>query len=305
MRPVMRRGLAAGLMLAVMAAAAPSLAGSGDAGRGKYLFDAAGCAGCHTDKKNKGAPLAGGRKLKTPFGVFHSPNISPDPDNGIGRWSDADFIRALREGVAPDGRHYFPVFPYPSYTGITDADMIDLKAYIFTLPPAPAPNKPHDVAAPFGWRFLLPIWKALYFSPGPFRPEPGKSAAWNRGRYLVRALGHCGECHTPRDGLGGPKNEMAFAGTGKAPGGGIVPNITPDKKTGIGRWSDADLEELFESGMLPDGDFVGGDMGEVVDRTTSRLNVQDIKSMIVYLRALRPVENKIEPKKKKKPNPDW
>jgi mono/diheme cytochrome c family protein len=297
------------MALALIGGTAPSLAGNGDAGgdisRGKYLFDAAGCAGCHTDKKNKGAALAGGRKLKTPFGVFYSPNITPDPDNGIGKWSDADFIRALRLGIAPDGRHYFPVFPYPSYTGITDADLIDLKAYFFTRPPAAVPNKSHDVDAPFGWRFLLPIWKALYFSPGPFRPEPGKSAEENRGRYLVRALGHCGECHTPRDGLGGPEAGMAFAGTDKAPGGGIVPNITPDKKTGIGRWSDADLEELFESGMLPDGDFVGSDMGEVVDQTTSRLSQSDVKALIAALRALRPVDNKVEPKKKKKQKPDW
>lgn len=297
-------GLFAATLAAMVANVAAVFAAGGDISRGKYLFHAAGCAGCHTDKKNKSAPLAGGRKLKTPFGVFYSPNITPDPDNGIGNWSDADFIRALRLGIAPDGQHYFPVFPYPSYTGITDADLIDIKAYIFTRPPAPTPNKPHDVAAPFGWRFLLPIWKALYFSPGPFRPEPGKSAASNRGRYLLRALGHCGECHTPRDALGGAKDEMAMAGTDNAPGGGIVPNITPDKKTGIGRWSDADLEELFESGMLPDGDFVGSDMGEVVDLTTSRLSKSDIKALIAALRALTPVDNKIEPKKKKKPKPD-
>ncbi len=133
-------------------AAAP--ASGGDAGRGKYLFDAAGCAACHTDKKGKGAPLAGGRRLKTPFGVFTSPNITPDPQHGIGKWSDEDFIRAMRLGVAPDGRHYFPVFPYPSYTGITDADILDIKAYLFTRPPAATPNEPHDVSPPFGWRFF-------------------------------------------------------------------------------------------------------------------------------------------------------
>ena len=132
---------------------------------------------------------------------------------GIGKWGDRDFIRALRQGVAPDGRHYFPVFPYPSYTGITDRDLLDLKAYLFTRPPAKTANKPHDTAPPFGWRFLVPLWKALHFTPGPFRADPGRSGQWNRGAYLVTALGHCGECHTPRDGLGGAKAGMALAGT--------------------------------------------------------------------------------------------
>jgi len=283
------------LVLALMAT--PVWAGNAE--RGKTLFDAAGCAGCHTDVKNKGAPLAGGRRLKTPFGVFVSPNITPDPDVGIGKWTDADFIRALREGIAPDGSHYFPVFPYPSYTGITDRDLIDLKAYIFTLTAVATPNKPHDVAAPFGWRFLLPVWKALYFAAGPYQPTPAKSEQWNRGAYLVTALGHCGECHTPRDALGGKKANMQLAGTRDGPEGGLIPNITPDKPTGIGRWPDIDLEELLHSGMLPDGDFVGSEMGEVVDAGTSRLSDADRKAIIVYLRSVPPVDNKIEAKKKK------
>ena len=162
------------------------------------------------------------------------------------------------------------------------------------------PNKPHDAAPPFGWRFLLPLWKALYFTPGPFRPDKARSAEWNRGAYLVEALGHCGECHTPRGALGGFKTGMALAGTRKGPEGGVVPNITPDRETGIGRWSDADIKDLFKLGMLPDGDFVGGPMGEVVDKTTSRLTDADIKAVISYLRSLRPVRHLIETGKKGK-----
>lgn len=286
------------LVIAAVVASGPAPAGEPDPVRGKYLFAAAGCATCHTDKKGKGAPLAGGRKLKTPFGVFYSPNITPDPEYGIGKWSDRDFIRALRQGVAPDGRHYFPVFPYPSYTGITDRDLLDLKAYLFTRPPAKTANKPHDAVPPFGWRFLVPLWKALYFTPGPFRADPERSRQWNRGAYLVTALGHCGECYTPRDVLGGPLPGMALAGTTKGPEGGLIPNITPDKETGIGRWSDGDLQEILKSGMLPDGDFVGDVMGDVVDETTGRLKVADLKAIILYLRSVAPVFHRIERKKK-------
>ena len=260
--------------------------------------------GCHTDAKNKGQALAGGRALKTPFGIYYSPNITPDPDTGIGKWSDQDFLRALRNGVAPDGSHYFPVFPYPSYTGMTDRDMLDIKAYIFTLPKQQSPNRPHDVPPPFGWRFLMPVWKTLFFTPGPLRPDPAKSAQWNRGAYLVRAVGHCGECHTPRNLLGAKKPDMHMAGTAEGPDGGTVPNITPDRKTGIGRWSADELEDFLDSGMLPDGDFAGSDMGDVIDQSTSRLSTADRKAMVAYLRSLPAVENRIESKngraKKKK-----
>ena len=269
-----------------------------DAARGKYLFAAAGCKGCHTDVKHKGPPLAGGRQLKTAFGVFYSPNITPHPEHGIGRWSDGDFVSALRHGVAPDGRHYFPVFPYPSYTGITDEDLLDIKAYLFTVPPLPVKNKPHDINPLFEQRFLISIWKVLFFSPGPFRSDPEKSQDWNRGAYLVRAMGHCGECHTPRNILGAMKGDMAFAGTTKGPEGGIVPNITSDKKTGVGDWPESDLQSLFDSGMLPDGDFVGGAMGEVVDDTTSRLSKDDLRALILYLRSIPPIHHQVQKKAK-------
>jgi mono/diheme cytochrome c family protein len=275
-------------------------AGADPVSRGKYLFDAAGCAGCHTDRKNKGRLLAGGRALKTPFGVFYGPNITPDPDYGIGGWSDGDFMRALRDGIAPDGSHYFPVFPYAAYSGLSDRDILDLKAYIFSLPPSQTPNKAHRVDPPFGWRFLVGLWKTLYFRPGPLPPETG------RGEYLVRALGHCAECHTPRDFLGGLEDAMDLAGTSRGPEGGVIPNITPDRDTGIGKWSESDYESLLTLGMLPDGDFVGGGMGEVIDNSTSRLSKADLSALITYLRSLAPVHNRVQKEaSQKESGEDW
>jgi len=271
--------------------AAPTL--GADVKRGEYLFAAAGCKGCHTDVKHKGPPLAGGRQLKTAFGVFYSPNITPDLDYGIGKWSDADFIRALRFGLAPDGRHYFPVFPYPSYTGITDRDLMDIKAYLFTRPASAKANKPHDINPLFGQRFLIAVWKTLYFKPGPFKPSPEKSGIWNRGAYLVNALSHCAACHTPRNALGVIKRDRWMAGTNEGPQGGTIPNITPDRETGIGRWPKGDLEEVLQTGLLPDGDFVGDSMGEVVDDVTGKLVSDDIKAIATYLRSLPPVRHKI------------
>ncbi len=262
--------------------------------RGEYLFAAAGCAGCHTDVDGKGPPLAGGRKLKTPFGTFYSANITRDPEHGIGDWTDADFIRALREGIAPDGSHYFPAFPYPTFTKIRDADLKDIRAYIFSLPPVAKRNQSHDIDPPFGWRPLIAGWKLLFFAPGPFAANPDRDETWNRGAYLVEALGHCGECHTPRNALGALKRDEAFSGTLDGPEGGRIPNITPDADTGIGRWSDGDIKSLFTMGMLPDGDFVGSGMAEVVENTTSKLTDADRDAIIVYLRSLPPLSKRIE-----------
>lgn len=264
--------------------------------RGKSIFEAADCMACHTDTSNKGPLLAGGRKLETPFGVFYSPNITADPKTGIGAWSDDDFIRALRHGLTPDDTNLFPVFPYPSYTLMTDADMRALKAYIFSLPPVARENRGHEVKPPFGWRYLLTFWKALFFSPGAFHLDPGHDIQWNRGAYLATALGHCGECHTPRNVLGAPKADMALAGTSQGPDGGTVPNITPDPATGIGKWSDDDLDSLLTLGMKPDGDFVGGGMAEVVSNSTAKLTPADRKALIAYLKSLPPVVNAISHK---------
>ncbi|MDX9861926.1 MAG: cytochrome c [Rhodospirillales bacterium] len=276
-------------------AALPALGadGSDAVARGKYVFDAADCVACHTDTANQGAPLAGGRRLETPFGTFYSPNITPDTATGIGRWSDADFMAALRHGRAPDGSHLYPVFPYPSYTLMSESDMRDLKAYLFSLPPVVRENRPHEVRPPFGWRFLIAGWKALFFSPGAFHPDDSRDQRWNRGAYLATALGHCGECHTPRNAFGAPVSDMALAGTAEGPDGGSVPNITPDRETGIGGWSDDDVDTLLTLGMTPDGDFVGAGMAEVVSNSTSKLTPADRAALIAYLRSLPPINNTV------------
>jgi mono/diheme cytochrome c family protein len=265
----------------------------GDPRRGEYLAKAGGCVGCHTEDKPGAAPFAGGRALKTPFGTFYGPNITPHPQAGIGRWSEADFVRAMRQGVRPDGAHYYPAFPYPSYTKITDADLRDLWAYLRTLAPNPRPNQPHALGFFYRWRFPLAIWKWLYFEPGPFVPDPKLSAAVNRGAYLVQALGHCGECHTPRNFLGGPKKSRYLAG-GVGPEGKEVPNLTP---TRLKKWGDRDLTDFLASGITPDGDVPGEAMGEVIRNTTGQLTPQDLAAMIAYLRSLPPLPD--EPGRKR------
>jgi mono/diheme cytochrome c family protein len=165
---------------------APAGAAEPDAvARGAYLANAADCAACHTDSAHGGRPYAGGRALTTPFGTFYSPNITPDPETGIGRWNDAQFVRALHEGVRPDGANYFPVFPYPSFTKITDADVLAIKAFLFSLPAVRQANRNHDVPFPFSWRFLQNGWKWLFFDEGRFQPAAERSAGYNRGAYLV------------------------------------------------------------------------------------------------------------------------
>lgn len=294
------------MVLAVaLFAATPADADSGDPERGRYLFDAAGCLGCHTDKKNKGAALAGGRAMETPFGTFYTPNITPDEQTGIGKWSDADFTRALRHGISPGGDNYYPVFPYGSYTRMTDTDMLDLKAYLFSKSPVSQTNRPHELKLLFRFRLLVGVWKALYFTPGAMAVNTAKGEAWNRGAYLVEALGHCAECHTPRGPLGGPLSNMHMAGTKNGPHGEIVPNITPDRQTGIGKWPAVDLEMALSIGMLPDGDFVGGSMGEVVTNTTGRWTKPDRKAVIGYLRSLPAIANKVKKDQPKSGGESW
>jgi mono/diheme cytochrome c family protein len=256
--------------------------------RGKYIYTAAGCQGCHTDAKNKGAPLAGGRALVTPFGTYFGPNITADSQHGIGTWSDADFIRALREGISPSGEHYFPVFPYPSFAKMTDRDMLDLKAFIFSLPAVAKADVPHDIKFPFGFRFSMIFWKLLFLDKGPFATDPARDATWNRGAYIVEALAHCGECHTERNFMGAVKKDVALGGARLGPDGDSVPNITPDPDTGIGKWSDEEIIEVLSSGLLPDGDVVAGAMAEVVEGT-GKLIPADLAAIAKYLKSLPPV----------------
>ena len=262
--------------------------------RGEYLFHAAGCLACHTDVDNNGLPLAGGRALKTPFGTFYSPNITPDPVHGIGGWSDDDFVRALREGIAPDGSHYYPSFPYTSYTRMRREDMLAIKAYLFGLDTIARPNRPHDLPWYLSSRQLLWLWKLMYFDEGEVEEEVKRPVAWNRGAYLVTALGHCAECHSPRNRLGAIDSGMQLAGTRSGPGGEAVPNITPDTETGIGDWPRSDLTYFLQTGAMPDGDYTGSEMAEVIDEGLSRLDRSDLEAMAEYLRSIPSVTNLIE-----------
>ena len=257
----------------------------GDAKRGEYLSKAGGCVGCHTEARKEAQPYAGGRALKTPFGTFFGPNITPHPQAGIGRWTEANFMRAMRHGERPDGANYFPAFPYPSFTLIADSDVRDLWAYLRSLPPSAQASKAHDLKFPFGFRFAVTIWKWLFFTPGPFANVPGASAVVNRGAYLVRALGHCGECHTPRNFLGGPKTSRTLAG-GKGPEGKDVPNLTP---TRLKKWRDVDFKEFLVNGVNSDGDVPAEAMGEVIRNTTSQLTPEDLAALVAYLRSLPPL----------------
>jgi len=274
----------AALVLMLGAWVAPA-SGQGDAKRGEYLAKAGGCHGCHTETREGAVAFAGGRALKTPFGTFYGPNITPHPQAGIGRWSEADFVRAMRHGRRPDGANYFPAFPYPSFTGIRDNDLRDLWAYLRTLPASSQASREHDLWFIFGWRFLVSVWKWFFFTPGPFTDAPGVPDQVNRGAYLVQALGHCGECHTPRNFLGGPKKSRFLAG-GTGPEGNSIPNLTP---TGLKKWSDQELRDFLVLGTTPDGDFPEETMAEVINKTTSQLTAQDIAAMIAYLRSLPPL----------------
>ncbi|MDB5461151.1 MAG: cytochrome [Caulobacteraceae bacterium] len=278
-------GALAGVLCLVGPQAAPAAAPeAGNAARGAYLFAAGDCAGCHTDTKAKGAPLAGGPPMVTDFGVFFAPNITPDKTNGIGAWSAADFHRAMREGKGKKGELLYPVFPYPAFAKMTDADIADLWAYLKTVPASPQPSKPQQAKAPYGIRPLLLGWRALYFHPGPLAPVAGQSPEWNRGRYLAEAVAHCGECHSPRNNLGAIEEKSAYAGNPAGPDDQKAPNITSDPK-GLGKMDMADLEELLKTGAKPDGDYVADAMALVVDGL-AKLTPADRHAIAVYIKSL-------------------
>ena len=278
------RPLRVALLLALLA---PAAARADDAAvkRGAVLFKAADCVACHTDVKSGGKPLAGGRKLVTPFGIFLSPNITPDRRDGIGAWSEAQFHRALRQGRDENGAYLYPVFPYTAFTGMSDGDIADLWAYLRSLPAVARPDQPHAVKFPFGWRALLVFWRALFFREGPLAPVAGQSADWNRGRYLAEAVAHCQECHTPRNLLGGLRKSRAYSGNAKGVDGIKSPNITGDAATGIGKWSVDDVAALLATGQTPDMDFVGSAMADVV-KGTSALSPADRHAIAVYIKSI-------------------
>lgn len=255
--------------------------------RGKYLATAADCAACHTVNADK--PFAGGAGIRTPFGTLFPPNITPDPDTGIGRWTDDEFYRALHEGVGRNGEHLYPAFPYDSYTQLSRDDVLAIKAYLFSLPPIASADQEHELSFPFNQRWLLWGWKLFNFKPGEFHPDPTKSDEINRGAYLAGALAHCSTCHTPRNLTSGTDFSLALAGSSL--GGWYAPNITPDNVSGIGRWTDEDLLQYLSIGHVSGKGVAGGPMGEAVQRSFSHLPESDLKAIIAWLRDQKPINN--------------
>lgn len=255
---------------------------------GRTMFFAGGCSSCHaTPNQDDATLLGGGRELPSDFGTFRAPNISPHTRDGIGGWSEADFVNAVLKGTSPDREHYYPAFPYTSYQRMSVDDARDLFAFIKTLPAAEGRIADHDLPFPFNLRAGLGLWKLRYFDGQPFRADASKSGQWNRGAYLVEGPGHCAECHSPRDSFGGIVPGRRMAGGPNPSGEGTIPNITqhPD---GLADWSEDDIAYLLETGTTPGFDSVGGDMGLVV-RNTARLSPEDRKAMAHYLKSLEPI----------------
>ncbi len=257
----------------------------GDPARGKILFAAGDCASCHA---MPGQPdrlkLGGGLPLASPFGTLRVPNISPDPETGIGRWRTLDLANAMMAGVSPDGAHYYPGFPYTSYAKMHPEDVRDLMAYLRGLPPVANRPPPHELPFPFTIRRLVGFWKLLFFTREPLADDPGRDAVWHRGRYLVEAMAHCAECHAARNLLGAVRDETRFAGGANPEGLGFAPNITP---TGIGQWTEDQLLALLGTGRMPDGRIVGAAMNEVVINT-AQLPESDRRAIVAYLRTVPP-----------------
>ena len=305
---MLRRTISVALLAALAAAgvywwlSAPVVAAAGtaparvpDLANGEVMFNAGGCASCHAvPNQPDRLRLGGGVAIKSPFGTFYAPNISSDPTEGIGKWSDAEFVNAVMHGVSPDGRHYFPAFPYTSYQHARREDVLDLFAYLKTLPAVAGKVRDHDVRFPFNIRRNVGIWKFLFLDGKPFLADSAKSPQWNRGAYLVNSLGHCAECHSPRNALGGIIAGQRFAGGPNPEGEGWVPNIT---QKGLREWSAKDIAYFLKTGELPDGDSVGGAMTRVI-KNTSQLPDDDLAAMADYLKSLPPVDGPPRPKRK-------
>jgi mono/diheme cytochrome c family protein len=254
-----------------------------DLANGRTMFLAGGCASCHAPNQEERTRLAGGMALKSPFGTFYSPNISPHPADGIGNWTEAEFVTAMWKGTSPAGQHYYPAFPYTSYQRMKEEDVRDLFAYLKTLPAIAGKTRDHDLPFPFNVRRGLGLWKLLFLDGRPFEPDPTRSQQWNRGAYLVNAPGHCAECHSPRNRFGAIIASRRFTGGPDPEGsGGQIPNIT---QGGIGDYSEGDIAQVLESGDLPNGDSVGGAMRAVV-RNTSELANDERKAMATYVKSL-------------------
>lgn len=252
--------------------------------RGKYLTRAADCAVCHETPNGK--PFAGGLPFKLPFGTIYSTNITADRETGIGNWSDDDFVRALHRGIAPGGHYLYPAFPYTSFTAMSRDDALAIKAYLFSLPPQHVANKENDLSFPFNQRWGMAFWNFAFLSDRRFVPDPAQSAAVHRGAYLASALGHCAECHTPRNLAYGLENGRVFAGEVLA--GWHAYNITSDKRFGVGAWSDAQLASYLSSGHAEGRGSAAGPMAEAIENSLQYLTSADIDALVAYLRTVAP-----------------
>ncbi|WP_353472447.1 cytochrome c [Salipiger sp. H15] len=253
----------------------------GDPARGAGIFTAAGCASCHhAPGSDDRLTLSGGQRFASDFGTFIAPNISPDPRQGIGAWSLHDFANALLRGVSPEGRHYYPAFPYTSYIRMEPRDVTDLWSYLNTLPASDVPSQPHEVGFPFSIRRGLGLWKQMYLDPA-WHLTRADSDELRRGRYLVEALAHCGECHTPRDRFGGLERGAWLTGAPAPDGKGSIPGLTPDKLD----WSAEDVAYYLETGFTPDYDSAGGHMVEVITNFAA-LSAEDRAAVAAYVKAL-------------------
>jgi mono/diheme cytochrome c family protein len=268
-----------------------ALSGTPDLDNGKNLFWAGGCASCHaTEKQDDRTRLGGGHALKSPFGTFYVPNISQHVRDGIGAWTVEQFARAMVQGVSPDGRHYYPSFPYASYQRMTDADLRDLFGFMKTLPVVEGKIRDHALPFPFNIRLSVAGWKLLFLDGKPFTPVAGRTAEFNRGFYLAEGAGHCAECHSPRNMLGGIQAGMKFSGGPDPEGtGGWVPNLTPHE-TGMKAVSKGGIAAVLSSGMKDDGDSVGGSMGSV-SKNWANVRKADIDAVAEFLKTMAPVEN--------------
>lgn len=260
--------------------------------RGEYIARMADCEACHTAKG--GAPWAGGRAFVLPFGAIYSPNITPDPETGIGKWTDAQFLNAVHKGIAPDGSRLYPAFPYASYSLMTDADVLAVKAYLFSLKPVKQANKGNTFGFPYNQRWLMGVWSAFFNKDQRFRPVPEQSPAWNRGAYLVEATGHCGDCHTPRNLLQALNQRKKFAG-GVAEGWNAY-NITSDRISGIGDWSAAEIAAYLSAGHARGRGVASGPMAEAVEASLSKLTRSDVAAIVTYLQSMPAIRTSSSPK---------
>jgi mono/diheme cytochrome c family protein len=261
------------------------LAGADPVTRGQYLTRAADCVACHTAPGGK--PFAGGRAFKLPFGTLYSTNITPDIESGIGGWSDEDFVRALHEGLRKDGEHLYPAFPYPSYTLLARSDVLAIKAYLFSLKPVRNVPPANDISFPYNQRYLMGFWNLLFNPDQRFRPNTNQTPEWNRGAYLAEALGHCGDCHTPRNLLQGLSASRKFSGAMIE--GWKAYNISPDPMWGIGDWSDPQLADYLSTGHASGRSSAAGPMGEAVDDSLRFIVRDDISALMIYLRSVPPI----------------